>query len=157
MSHALRWKCLPFHALSVEELHAILRLRVDVFVVEQKCPYPEIDGRDPHALHLFAFEPEGLLLCYARLLPAEEDGYPHIGRVVVHPDRRGERLGRAVMIEAIARSRTLFGAVPIALSAQAHLYEFYASLGFQRTSEAYMWDGIPHIDMCLPNAVSSGC
>jgi ElaA protein len=133
----------------VDELHAILRLRVDVFVVEQNCAYPEIDGRDPTAVHLFAMEPDGLLLCYARLLPPEEDGHPHIGRVVVHPDHRGEQLGRAVMIEAITRCRSLFGPVPIALSAQAHLHRFYASLGFERISDEYMWDGIPHIDMCL--------
>lgn len=149
MSRTLPWKCLPFPALSVDELHAILKLRVDVFVVEQTCAYPEIDGRDPTATHLFAMEPDGLLLCYARLLSPEQDGHPHIGRVVVHPDRRGEQLGRAIMIEAIARCRSLFGPVPIALSAQAHLHAFYASLGFQRTSEEYIWDGIPHIDMRL--------
>ena len=150
MSHTPEWKCLPFPALSVDELHAILRLRVDVFVVEQQCPYPEIDGQDPSAIHLFARGSDGLLLCYARLLPPAADGHPHIGRVVVHPEHRREQLGRAVMIEAIARCRALFGPVPVALSAQAHLHAFYTSLGFHPTSEAYMWDGIPHIDMLLP-------
>lgn len=149
MSPSLEWKCLPFHALSVEELHAILKLRVDVFVVEQKCTYAEVDGQDPKATHLFASGEQGDVLVYARLLPPGEDGLAHIGRVVVHPERRSEQLGRAVMIEAITRCRANFGKVPIALSAQAHLLSFYSSLGFQRTSEEYMWDGIPHIDMRL--------
>jgi ElaA protein len=149
MSRTLAWKCLPLQAMSVDDLHAILKLRVDVFVVEQQCAYAEIDGQDPHAIHLFTQGPHGEVLAYARLLPPGADGHPHIGRVVVHPAHRGEQLGRTIMIEAITRCRSLFGPVPIALSAQAHLHDFYCSLGFQRTSDAYDWDGIPHIDMRL--------
>jgi ElaA protein len=143
------WRCLPFRALSVDELHAILKLRVDVFVVEQRCAYAEIDGQDPQATHLFTLDEQGEVIAYARLLPPGDDGHPHIGRVVVHSGHRGQQLGRAVMVEAIARCRDLFGPVSIALSAQAHLHDLYASLGFSRISEVYDWDGIPHIDMRL--------
>lgn len=132
-------------AFSAVELYALLKLRVDVFVVEQACAYPELDGKDLDALHL-CLRIDGEIAGYARLWrPA--DGPPRIGRVLVSPAHRGKKLGSALMREAIRACEAHFPGAPIALSAQSHLEPFYRSLGFSPTSEEYVEDGIPHIDM----------
>jgi ElaA protein len=133
--------------LSARELYEVLRMRVDVFVVEQNCPYPELDGKDIDALHLRLMD-GGELLGSTRLLKPYSAEHPaKIGRVVVSPAHRGKRLGDALMTESIAACEKLYPANPIALSAQAHLRRFYESFGFVKTSEEYLEDGIPHIDM----------
>ena len=135
-------------AFSAVELYALLKLRVDVFVVEQACAYPELDGKDGEALHLRLLI-DGEAAAYARLWrPAGKP--PRIGRVLVSPGHRGKRLGDALMREAIRACETHFPGEPIALSAQSHLERFYASLGFEPTSPEYVEDGIPHIDMQRP-------
>ncbi|MAO82239.1 MAG: GNAT family N-acetyltransferase [Nocardioides sp.] len=134
-------------ALTAGELHDVFRLRIDVFVVEQNCPYPELDGKDPEALHLRLLE-DGRLAAYARIFAAGEAAdKARIGRVVVAPDYRGQRLGERVMEEAIAACGKLSPGAAIAISAQAHLQRFYGSLGFSVTSAEYLEDGIPHVDM----------
>lgn len=133
---------------SAVELYTLLRLRVDVFVVEQACAYPELDGKDEDAFHLRLLI-GGETAGYARLW-RPEDGPPRIGRVLVSPAHRGKRLGEAVMQEAIRACAAHFPGTPIALSAQSHLERFYRSLGFSPTSEEYVEDGIPHIDMIRP-------
>ena len=136
-----------FDEFSARELYDLLRMRVDVFVVEQNCPYPELDGKDIDALHLRLLE-GGQLLAAARILkPHERRDASKIGRVVVSPAHRGKRLGDALMSEAIAVCERLYPENPIALSAQAHLRRFYESFGFIGTSQEYLEDGIPHIDM----------
>lgn len=136
-----------FDEFSARELYNLLRMRVDVFVVEQNCPYPELDGKDIDALHLRLLE-GGQLLAAARILkPYERRDASKIGRVVVSPAHRGKRLGDALMSEAIAVCERLYPENPIALSAQAHLRRFYESFGFIGTSQEYLEDGIPHIDM----------
>lgn len=133
--------------LSARELYDLLRMRVDVFVVEQNCPYPELDGKDIDALHL-RLKDGGELIASARILKPHGPQDPvKIGRVVVSPAHRGKRLGDALMNEAIAACERLYSMHPIALSAQAHLRRFYESLGFAKTSEEYLEDDIPHIDM----------
>ncbi len=132
-------------AFSTTELYALLRLRVDVFVVEQACAYPELDGKDEAALHLRLLI-DGETAGYARLL-RPESAPPRIGRVLVSPAHRGKRLGEAVMREALGACELHFPGQPIALSAQSHLERFYRSLGFAPTSAEYVEDGIPHIDM----------
>ena len=132
-------------AFSAAELYALLRLRVDVFVVEQACAYPELDGHDEACLHLRLLI-DGETAAYARLW-RPEGRPPRIGRVLVAPAHRGKRLGEALMREAINACETHFPGSPIALSAQSHLERFYRSLGFSPTSEEYVEDGIPHIDM----------
>jgi ElaA protein len=132
---------------SAVELYDLLKMRVDVFVVEQNCPYPELDGKDADALHL-CLRHNGELTASCRLFaPALPAAPTRIGRVVVSPTHRGKRLGEAVMREAIAICDRLFPNEPIALSAQSHLVRFYCSFGFATTSQEYLEDGIPHVDM----------
>lgn len=142
------WRTRTFTQLTHAELYALLKLRVDVFVVEQRCPYPEIDGQDEEAMHVLGHA-DGVLVAYARILPPHADGAPHIGRVVVHGDHRGKGLGVQVMNEALRSLRNTYGNVAVVVSAQAHLQRFYEDLGFERISPEYDWDGIPHIDMRL--------
>lgn len=133
--------------LPARDLYALMKLRVDVFVVEQACPYPELDGKDVHALHLRLLA-DGEVLAAARILkPEGEDKPVKIGRVVVSPAHRGKRLGDSVMQEAIREAERLYPGRPIALSAQSHLERFYRSLGFLPVSDEYLEDGIPHVDM----------
>lgn len=133
--------------LPARDLYALMKLRVDVFVVEQACPYPELDGKDVDALHLRLLA-DGELLAAARILKTEGEDKPvKIGRVVVSPAHRGKRLGDSVMQEAIREAERLYPGRPIALSAQSHLERFYRSLGFLPVSDEYLEDGIPHVDM----------
>ena len=142
----LAWRA--FDALLPRDLHDLLQLRADVFVVEQACVFAEIDGRDPEALHLLARIPgsDGLAGTL-RLLPPAAGAPASIGRVATAAWARGLGLGRALMVEGIAEARRRFGAVPIEVGAQARLEAFYAGLGFVRTSPDYDEDGILHCTM----------
>ena len=132
---------------SARAFHELLKLRCDVFVVEQKCPYPELDGKDVDALHLRLLDGDDLMAA-ARILTPHDDGEPvKIGRVVVSPAHRGKRLGETLMREAMAACDARFPGHVVALSAQNYLRRFYESLGFVATSEVYVEDDIPHIDM----------
>ncbi|KPF58031.1 acyltransferase [Rhizobium sp. AAP116] len=131
---------------SAADLYDMLKLRVDVFVVEQHCPYPELDGNDKDCLHLRLLDGEDLLAC-ARLWRPSAEHHPRIGRVAVSPDHRGKRLGEALMREAISEVEKRHPGKPIEISAQSHLQKFYGSLGFEVISEEYLEDGIPHVDM----------
>lgn len=143
----LHWRVAPFGELSLADLHDILRLRVDVFVVEQRCSYLEVDGHDPAAVHVMGRDEAGRLIAYARILPPQAGGLPHIGRVVVHSDARGGGSGREVMRQTLRALQALHGSPRSAVAAQAHLEKFYGSLGYRRTGPIYDWDGIPHVDM----------
>lgn len=136
-------------SLTPRALYAMLKLRVDVFVVEQNCPYPEIDGKDYDAFHLRILDGEELAASL-RVLPPEQDGKPvKIGRVVVAADYRGYKLGQRLMKEAIAFAQKQFPGIAIELGGQSHLQKFYSSFGFVAVSDEYLEDGIPHIDMRL--------
>lgn len=136
--------------LSVDQLYGILRLRTDVFVVEQRCPYPELDGRDtePDAMHLWITEHDATI-AYARLL-TETDGTRRIGRVVTRTDRRGRGLAGRLLTAAL----DLAGDAEVVLSAQAHLTDFYARYGFEVAGDEYLEDGIPHRPMRRPHPAS---
>ena len=141
--------------LSPRDLYDMLKLRVDVFVVEQKCPYPELDGKDGDALHLRLLS-GGDLVGSARISkPAKTDPAARIGRVVVSPEHRGKKLGDRLMVEAIAQCERLYPESPIKLSAQSQLLRFYGSFGFVPISEEYLEDGIPHVDMQRPAALTT--
>ncbi|MCD2175271.1 GNAT family N-acetyltransferase [Rhizobium sp. C4] len=135
---------------SAVDLYEMLKLRVDVFVVEQHCPYPELDGNDKDCLHLRLLM-DGELLACARLWRPTPEHHTRIGRVAVSPHHRGRRLGEALMREAISELKKRHPGEPIEISAQSHLQKFYGSLGFKVISNEYIEDGIPHVDM-LKNA-----
>lgn len=131
-----------FADLTTEQLYAVLRLRVDVFVVEQECPYPELDGRDdePATEHLWVQE-DGDIAAYVRVL--EGEGHAIIGRVVTHPGHRGR--GHAAELIRVALER--IGNRPTRIGAQAQLEGWYARFGFVRSGPDYVEDGIPHLPM----------
>jgi len=143
----MEFKLKAFQELSVNELYAILQLRSEVFVVEQNCPYQDLDGKDHEALHLMGFDETGLI-AYARLLkPGMSYKEAAIGRVVVAPGKRGKNSGRELMIQAIEQCSNAFGTDTIIISAQQYLEKFYSSLGFVTESNVYLEDDIPHIKM----------
>ncbi|HFU3724666.1 TPA: GNAT family N-acetyltransferase [Streptococcus suis] len=149
----MQWEIKAFDQLSLQELYGILTLRVDVFVVEQACPYPEVDGKDPNCLHLLGTD-EGELVAYLRILPA---GLSYdevsIGRVVIKSRHRGKGLGRPMMEQAIHFITNEWKESQIKIGAQAHLEKFYSSLGFEPVSEVYLEDDIPHLDMLYTKLV----
>ncbi len=139
----------PFNQLSPDELYAILRLRNEVFVVEQNCVYQDADLKDSKCHHLMIFG-DNLLLAYARLVPPGISFTEmSIGRVVISSKGRGSGNGRILVALAIEKCREIFGPGSIKIGAQAYLRKFYGSFGFQETGEIYDEDGIPHIDMIL--------
>lgn len=146
----IQWRCLPFDALHARTLYTLLRLRTEVFVMEQACVFQDMDGADPQCMHLLGEQGAGLL-AYARLVPAGLK-FPEasIGRVVSEPARRGSGLGHALMREAVRQVHTLWGPRPIRIGAQAHLQPFYRQHGFEPEGPLYDEDGIPHIEMLRP-------
>ncbi|GIJ28941.1 ElaA protein [Micromonospora qiuiae] len=132
-----------FADLDARTFHDLLRLRVDTFVVEQECAYPELDGRDvePGTRHLW-LALDGAPVAYLRIL-ADPGGVPRIGRVVVAPAARGGGHAGRLMAAALAE----IGDRPCVLDAQSHLVGFYARHGFTASGPEYVEDGIPHIPM----------
>ena len=148
---SLEWKIRRFHELSITELYDLLQLRSEVFVVEQNCVYQDIDGKDRKALHLIG-EYDSKIVAYARLFKAgdyfEEAS---IGRVVVGTIYRDKKWGHDLMTQAIRGVKAYFNTSEITISAQLYLQKFYESHGFVVTSETYLEDDIPHIQMKLTN------
>lgn len=144
------WTCKKFDELSAAELYTILKLRSEVFVVEQNCVYLDTDGKDAQSYHLCGWLNNELLVAYARLLPPGLS-YPEasIGRVVTHPAHRKDGYGKVLMQKAIKNTQSLFNISPIKIGAQQYLLQFYNSLGFTACSEPYLEDGIPHLEMLL--------
>ncbi|WP_445453439.1 GNAT family N-acetyltransferase [Flavobacterium sp. 25HG05S-40] len=143
----IQWKIKRFEALSAIDLYNLLQLRSEVFVVEQNCVYQDIDGKDQKALHLIG-EDNGQTVAYARLFkPKDYFEEASIGRVVVKPTYRDKKLGHILMREAIYFVKHQFGETKITISAQLYLKKFYESHGFIQTSETYLEDDIPHIEM----------
>lgn len=143
----LEWHIKSFESLSVHELYDILRLRSEIFVVEQNCVYLDLDGKDKLALHLLGIY-EGEIVAYSRLFKAGitfENA--SIGRVVVDANYRDKKWGQELMRESIDGIRSHFGETKITIGAQLYLIKFYESLGFVKTSEPYLEDDIPHIEM----------
>jgi ElaA protein len=145
MAEAFVWR--EFDALSAAELHALLKLRCEIFVVEQACAFPEIDGKDPLARHLLCHDGADLIGCLRLFAPGLAGEAARIGRVAVAPPARGTGLGRRLMQAALDEIEGRYGRTPVALSAQLHLEAFYAGFGFERVSETYLEDGIAHCDM----------
>lgn len=138
-----------FEKLSNLELYQILKLRQDVFILEQNCLFPEIDNLDFDALHCILKNDSNEVLAYTRLFACDKiyPGYTCIGRVVAAPASRMHGLGRKIFAYSIAEIEKHFGNYTIKIGAQAYLEKFYASFGFEKIGEPYLEDGIWHIYM----------
>ena len=136
-----------FEELNLHELYQLLRLRSQVFVVEQDCVYQDIDGKDEKALHVLGFEKDKLV-AYTRIFPpGVYFSEAAIGRVVVDQNMRKNALGHEILRASIEAVEKRFNTKKIKLSAQTYLTKFYEQHGFYQMGEGYLEDGIPHIAM----------
>ncbi len=145
-----RWSHREFAALTVDELYRILALRQRVFVVEQRCPYLDADGWDGRAEHLWLDDGDVAVACLRWFSPGVRHAEACLGRVVTAPERRGTGLGHALVREGLAQIERQHGAAPVRISAQAYLERFYRQHGFERASDDYLEDDIPHLAMVRP-------
>ncbi len=141
------WKIKSFDEFTVPELYAVLKARIDVFVVEQNCPYPDLDGYDQKAVHLWA-EEDGEVLAGCRIF---NKGIKYheasVGRVLTTEKARGKSLGKQLIRYAVETIENRFHTSEIRISAQDYLLKFYGGFGFEDTGRKYLEDGIPHTEM----------
>lgn len=145
----MNWQIKSFNELNNTELYKILKARSEVFVVEQTCPFLDIDGKDFDCYHIF-LEDKGVIFAYARILPrgiAYKEA--SIGRVLANINHRDKAYGRELMTRAIEFILDELKETEIKIQAQSYLCKFYGSLGFEPISEEYLEDDIPHTDMLL--------
>jgi ElaA protein len=148
----MEWHILRFSELDTYTLYALLQLRVDVFVVEQNCPYPELDEKDlhPETRHILLKKADKIL-GYSRILPpgVSFKDAPGVGRVCVAQTARRLGLGELLVAKAIATAKEGWPGKDVHISAQCYLQRFYESMGFVAASEPYLEDDIPHLKMIL--------
>ena len=143
----IEWHHLTFDELTTVQLYAALGLRSEVFVIEQACIFPDMDGADFQAVHVLGIQ-NGILVAYARCFEAGlKFNEASIGRVVTRRSARGSGVGHAVMKKTIACLFHRWGLQAIRIGAQAHLEDFYRQHGFQKSGIPYCEDGIVHIEM----------
>ena len=144
----LNWQVKHYNDLSLNEFHDIIALRIKVFVVEQNCPYLELDGKDKKSYHLICRNGTGDIVATARILPpgiSYDD--TSIGRVVIDESIRGNGVGHELMIKSVEFCTVEFGNTPIQISAQKHLEKYYEQHQFSSTGKEYLEDDIPHVEM----------
>ncbi|MFY1048083.1 GNAT family N-acetyltransferase [Chryseobacterium sp. GP-SGM7] len=141
------WKIKSFEEITTSELYEIIKARVDVFVVEQNCPYPDLDGYDQKAIHLWA-EQDNTVLAYCRIF---DKGIKYketsIGRVLTSEKGRGKSLGKQLIQYAVETIENRFKTSEVRISAQDYLLKFYSGFGFKDTGKKYLEDNIPHTEM----------
>ena len=143
----IEWRFKSFEELTKTELHQMMILRQQVFVVEQDCPYLDADEKDQDSHHLLGYVEESLV-AYLRLVqPGISYQEISFGRIVTAQNQRGTGLGIALMQEGIEQSIKLYGTSRNRISAQSHLLLFYQKFGFESTGKEYLEDGIPHTEM----------
>lgn len=144
----MKYKIKKFKDLSLKELYAIMKLRQEIFVVEQNCPYVDADGKDVDCLHVLGLE-KNQLVAYARIVPpgVSYKDSPSIGRVVVHKDLRGKKHAYTLMEVCIKDVLKRYKTDKITISAQVYLKKFYSKTGFKAVGDVYPEDDIPHIKM----------
>ncbi|MEE4246491.1 MAG: GNAT family N-acetyltransferase [Kangiellaceae bacterium] len=150
-SSAINWQWVRYQDLSVEQLAEMFQLRQRVFIVEQDCPYLDIDGKDPDAIHLLAWY-DGTLVATLRLFPQYKDyqNQSSLGRICSHPDYRRFNIGRNLVQHGVDYIDQHYADRNCQIGAQLYLKKFYESFGFSQNSEPYDEDGIPHILMVRP-------
>ena len=147
MKSSIVWKIRPFSKLSTEELYLILKIRQEVFIVEQTCYYLDADDYDQQAVHIWA-ESAGEILAYSRVFePGIKYAEASIGRVLTNPKYRKNNLGKILIRFSINTIEARFRAQSIRISAQDYLLRFYSEFGFQDTGKKYLEDDIPHTEM----------
>ncbi|MDO5614858.1 MAG: GNAT family N-acetyltransferase [Cruoricaptor ignavus] len=141
------WNVKSFGELTTEELYNIIKVRINVFVVEQDCPYPDCDDTDQKALHLWA-EYKGEVVAYCRIFPQGiKYAETSIGRVLTNPNYRNLKLGKSLIRFAINTIEARYKTSKIRISAQDYLLKFYSDFGFQDTGKKYLEDNLPHTEM----------
>ena len=143
----VQFKIKRFNELFTHELYDLLRLRSEVFVVEQNCVYQDIDNKDQKAIHVLGYLNEKLIACSRIFAPGDYFKEASIGRVIVSPQYRANKYGHDLMSVSIQAVVQHFNTTNITISAQEYLKKFYESHGFIQTSKPYLEDGIPHIEM----------
>ena len=144
----ITWSTKAFKDLSVDEYFEILHLRTAVFVVEQDCPYQEVDEKDRQSFHLFGKSTSGKVMAVTRILP-QGISYDEvsIGRVALKKEFRGKGIADSLLEESFKFIENEFGKVPVRISAQEYLLNYYSKHGFKQIGEMYLEDDIPHIEM----------
>ncbi|QHE50774.1 GNAT family N-acetyltransferase [Pontibacillus sp. HMF3514] len=146
----MKWMYKSYEELTKQELHDMIKARIDVFVVEQNCPYPEVDGYDPEANHLWLEDQHGKIIAYCRLfLSGVKYSEASIGRILVLKEMRGKGYAKKLMTRALSVIKDQYGEQAVKIQAQEYLLDFYGSFGFEGVTEIYLEDGIPHVDMVL--------
>lgn len=141
------WHFKKFEELTTTELYSILQLRAEVFVVEQDCPYNDVDGKDEKCGHLWAVLDDKVIACTRIVPPGVSYGEASIGRVASHADYRHLKLGHQLMSHSLQIIENLYSETCVRISAQYYLKKFYEKIGFGQVSEEYLEDNIPHIEM----------
>lgn len=141
-------KTATYQELTKDELYRILQLRSEVFVVEQDCPYQDLDDMDQHAIHIWAEDDEGVVSGCLRVFRLD-DAHSQIGRVITKESVRGTGLGKVLMEYGVAAVREHFPDLPCLIHAQSYATGFYEKSGFKVSSEDFLEDGIPHREMIL--------
>ena len=148
MDDGYTWLTKPFAELTLKQLYEVLKLRQDVFIVEQECCYDDIDSADDAAVHMLVVGSDEQLVAYLRLFePGVRCDEASIGRIIVSRAARGVGLGKRLVEQGIDYCQSAFPNAGIRIEAQAHLQKFYADCGFETVSESRLVDGIPHVDM----------
>jgi ElaA protein len=147
----MNWKIKMFSDLTTIELYDILKAREEIFIVEQDCPYHDIDSNDQDAVHIF-LEDKGQVICYLRILgKGVRYDEVSVGRVITRAAHRRKGYGDELMERAIGYIEKVMGEKKVRISAQAYLGEFYGNLGFVKVSDVYLEDGIDHYEMLYHN------
>ncbi len=144
-----RWQTVDFNELTTAELYSALRLRQEIFVIEQNCVYLDVDGLDPSAVHILCWRQDQLLAYLRCLKPGLSYIESSLGRIVVSPAARGLNLGRELVERGIAYNQQTWPDSDIRIGAQSYLETFYRNLGFVVEGEPYIEDGISHVHMNL--------
>ena len=144
---SIEWQWRRYGDLAPLELYAIFAARQAVFIVEQNCPYLDMDGKDPEAWHLVGWSGKEVAAYLRLIAPGVSFAEPSLGRVLTTKVGRSTGLGRELVARGVEKIYELYPTLPARIGAQAHLHKFYGSLGFVQASEPFDEDGIPHIEM----------
>lgn len=143
-----KWKVCSYDDLSKQELHQLMILRQNVFIVEQNCPYQDADNKDFNSHHLMRFNENTQIIAYLRIVaPGISYKEVSLGRIVTDKDNRGTGLGIELMKMGLQFTESIYGKVDIRISAQTHLVPFYKKFDFESTGKQYLEDDIPHTEM----------